>query len=244
MAVSTETIAEYYKQAFETYDKTRKPPEIEVSYYPYIGINHTIRIREGKVYVRIAEICHDLPASAQRALSLILVSKLYRRRVPAAARDTYSAAISTEQYRVRATANKRQHGRKVVTSAKGEVYDLNKMFESLNYYYFSSALKKPTLTWSAKKTYRILGHHDATHNTIVVSKSLDSTSVPKFVVEYIVFHEMLHIYHPAKVINGRRYHHTPAFRASERKFEHYVEAEAWIERSVRKLKRDAKRKSK
>lgn len=82
MGVSTETIAKYYTQAFETYDKHRKPPEIDVTFYPYVGINHTIRIRNGRVFVRIAEICRDLPASAQRALSMILVAKLYRKRVP------------------------------------------------------------------------------------------------------------------------------------------------------------------
>lgn len=242
MGVSTETIAKYYTQAFETFDKHRNPPPIEVSFYPYVGINHTIRIRNGRVFVRIAEICRDLPASAQRALSLILVAKLYRKRVPTAAKDVYGAAVSTDEYRVRAVQNKRKHGRKVVTTAKGEVYNLSKIFDSLNYAYFGGSLAKPTLTWSVRKTYRILGHHDATHRTIVVSKSLDSVFVPKFVVEFIVFHEMLHIYHPAKVINGRRYHHTAAFRRSEKRFAYYEEAEKWIEKSVRKLKREAKKK--
>jgi hypothetical protein len=242
MGVSTETIGKYYKQAFEIFDKHRQPPEIEVSFYPYVGINHTIRVRNGHVFVRIAEICRDLPASAQRALAMILVAKLYRRRVPTAARDVYSAAVSTEEYRVRAVVNKRKHGRKVVTTAKGEVYNLEKIFDSLNMGYFGGSLPKPTLTWSAKKTYRILGHHDSTHKTIVVSKSLDSAKVPKFVVEFIVFHEMLHIHHPAKIVNGRRYHHTPAFRRNEQKFRYYEEAEAWIERNVKKLKREAKKK--
>lgn len=242
METSPETIATYYEQAFETYDRARKPPVIEVSFYPYVGINHTIRVRDGRVFVRIAEICRDLPASAQRALALILVAKLYRRRAPAAARDIYSAAVSTEEYRVRAVANKRKHGRKVVTSAKGEAYDLEAIFDSLNAAYFGGSIEKPTLTWSVRKTYRILGHHDSTHKTIVVSRSLDSVTVPKFVVEYIVFHEMLHVHHPAKVINGRRYHHTAAFRRNERKFRYYEEAESWIERNVRKLKRDARKK--
>jgi len=242
MGVSTETIAKYYSQAFETFDKHREPPPIEVSFYPYVGINHTIRIRNGSVFVRIAEICRDLPASAQRALALILVAKLYRRRVPSAAKDVYSAAVSTDEYRVRAVANKRKHGRKVVTTAKGEVYNLEKIFDTLNVAYFGGSLAKPTLTWSVRKTYRILGHHDATHRTIVVSKSLDSAFVPKFVVEYIVFHEMLHVFHPAKVINGRRYHHTAAFRRNEQRFAYYAEAEKWIEKNVRKLKREAKRK--
>jgi hypothetical protein len=242
MPISSNTIRKYYEEAFYTFDKARKTPEIEVSFYPYVGINHTIRIRNGRVFVRIAEICRDLPASAQRALALILVAKLYRRRVPPAARDVYSAAVSTDEYRVRANANKRMHGRKVVSSPKGMVYDLEKIFDTLNAGYFGGSISKPTLTWSARKTYRVLGHHDATHKTIVVSKSLDSINVPKFIVEYIVFHEMLHIHHPAKIVNGRRYHHTPIFRRDERKFRYFEEAEYWIERNVRKLKREAKRK--
>ena len=242
MGVSTETIAKYYSQAFETFDKHRQPPPIDVSFYPYVGINHTIRIRNGQVFVRIAEICRDLPASAQRALAMILVAKLYRRRVPIAAKELYSAAISTDEYRVRAVQNKRKHGRKVITTHKGQVYNLEKIFDSLNYAYFGGSIPKPTLTWSARKTYRILGHHDATHDTIVVSRSLDSKDVPRYVVEYIVFHEMLHIHHPTVHHNGRRYNHTPAFRGDEEKYRYYREAERWIEDNVMKLKRRAKRK--
>ena len=142
MGVSTETIAKYYSQAFEIFDKHRNPPPIEVNFYPYVSINHTIRIRNGEVFVRIAEICRDLPASAQRALAMILVAKLYRKRVPSAAKDVYSAAVSTDEYRVRAVQNKRKHGRKVVTTAKGEIYNLDKIFDSLNYAYFGGSLAK------------------------------------------------------------------------------------------------------
>jgi hypothetical protein len=61
-------------------------------------------------------------------------------------------------------------------------------------------------------------------------------------VEYIVFHEMLHIHHPTVHHNGRRYNHTPAFRRDEEQFEHFHAAESWIEQNVRKLKRRAKKK--
>jgi hypothetical protein len=71
---------------------------------------------------------------------------------------------------------------------------------------------------------------------------LDSAAVPKFVVEYVLFHEMLHIAHPAKHKNGRRYHHTPAFRRDERRFAHFHAAEKWIDENVWKLKRAAKRR--
>src|SRR5205085_12471029 len=112
----------------------------------------------------------------------------------------------------------------------------------INREYFSPRVPKPAqLTWSARKTYRILGHHDAHMDHIAISRSLDSREVPRFVVEYVLFHEMLHIVHPTKLVNGRRHNHTPAFKRDEEKFLHYHAAEKWIERNVRRLKREAKR---
>jgi len=116
------------------------------------------------------------------------------------------------------------------------------MFDSLNFWYFGGRLQKPTLTWSPRKSFHILGHHDSTHDTISVSRSLDSKSVPQFVVEYVLFHEMLHVAHPTVHHNGRRYNHTPAFRRDERRFANYHAAERWIESNVGKLRRAAKRR--
>ena len=235
-------IKEQYREAFQAMDKSREEPEIEVRFYPYIGINHTIRVRDGKVFVRIAEICREMPLASHKGLAYILVSKLLRKRVPKAAREIYSSFIKTSEMREQATENKRSRGRKVISTDKGTAYDLSAIFDELNRSYFRYALQKPVLTWSARKTYRILGHHDATHDTIVISKSLDSLDVPRYVIEYIVFHEMLHIHHPTVHHNGRRYNHTPAFRADEEKFEYFQKAETWIEGNVRKLKRNAKKK--
>lgn len=237
-----ETIREFYREAFQKLDKHNGIPEIEVEYYPYIGLNQTIRVRKGRVFVRIADMCQDMPPAAQRALAYILVSKLFRKRVPREADEIYSEYVRTAEMRERSSDRKRQHGRKIVTGSKGEVYDLDEIFDNLNFWYFKGDLPKPVLTWSARKTYRILGHHDSTHDTIVVSKSLDSADVPRFVVEYIVYHEMLHIHHPTVHHNGRRYNHTAAFRRDEQRFPYYKAAEDWIERSVRKLKRRAKQK--
>lgn len=235
-------IRRLYEKAFETYDKSRTSPSIEVRYYPYVGINHTIRIREGRVFVRIGEICRDMPLPAHNGLALILVAKLFRKRPPVAAAGVYADYIKSSEIRAKATKSKRENGRKVVTTSKGSVYDLDSIFDSLNREYFRGTLAKPVLTWSVRKTYRILGHHDATHNTIVMSKSLDDSFVPKYVVDYVLFHEMLHIAHPTKHINGRRYNHTAAFKNDERKFAFYEKAEDWIKRNVRRLERESKRK--
>jgi hypothetical protein len=241
VTVQTDRIRQLYHEAFEWYDRKRAVPPIHVSFYPYIGINHTIRLRNGEIWVRISEICREMPLPCHKGLAYILLGKLLGKKIPSGAREVYSAFAGSAPVRDRAAENKRTRGRKVVTSSKGKVYDLDDIFAAVNTKYFRDAIPKPVLTWSAKKTYRILGHHDATHDHVAISLSLDSEDVPRYVVEYVVFHEMLHIAHPTKHLNGRRYNHTAPFRRDERKFAEYEKAEAWIERNVRRLKKDVQR---
>ncbi len=234
-------IKNFYEEAFQILDGNRQIPDIEVRFYPYIGINHTIRVRNSRIFVRLAELSESAPLETHKALAFILVGKLLRKKIQPQAAKIYRDFVKTQEIQAKAAENKRARGRKIITSSKGENYDLEKIFHKLNLVYFQNSVSKPTLTWSAQKTYRILGHHDATHETIVISKSLDNKKVPKFVVEFVVFHEMLHIFHPTTHRDGRRYNHTAQFRRDEKKFAYFEEAESWIERNVKKLKRQAKR---
>lgn len=242
MTAQLDQIREFYAEAFRKYDAKRSVPNIRVSFYPYIGINHTIRLRNGEIFVRIAELCSDMPMFSQRGLAYILVGKLLRKKIAAGADEMYSAYAKSDFIQKKAAESRRKHGRKVMTTSKGSVYDLDEIFAAVNERYFTNAIPKPALSWSARKTFHILGHHDATHNQITISQSLDSHETPRYVVEYVMFHEMLHIAHPAKHVNGRRYHHTPVFRRDEQKFAHYEKAERWIERNVRRLKKEAKKR--
>jgi predicted metal-dependent hydrolase len=236
-------LRKFYEEAFQTLDPERAAPDIEVRFYPYIGINHTIRLRGGKIFVRLAEICHIAPLNVQRALAFILVAKLLRKKVPPLAAQIYHSFVKSREIQAKAIENKLAKGRKITTSPKGEIYDLDEIFARLNKTYFRNSIKKPILSWSARKTYRILGHHDSTHQAIIISKSLDNAKVPAYVAEFVVFHEMLHIFHPTTLRDGRRYNHTPQFRRDEKKFARFTEAENWIEQNAGKLKRSVKRKS-
>lgn len=238
---NTSLIVKFYEEAFQLYDKQRATPEIEVEFYPYIGINQTIRVRDGRVLVRLAELCRHAPLNFQRALAFILTAKLLRVKVPPPATEIYQAFVKSREIQTKAGENKRARGRKIITTAAGKFYDLEEIFGRLNSIYFNDALPKPTLTWSARETYRILGHHDAAHETIVISKSLDDKQVPLHVVEFVVFHEMLHIFYPTTHRDGRRYNHTPQFRRSEREFTHYEQSEKWIADNARRLKAKSKR---
>lgn len=226
-----EFIRNFYKEAFEQPGRITAP-EIEVRFYPYIGLHHTIRMRDGKAFVRLAELMSDAPLAIQRALAFILVSKLMRRKVPKAADQMYRDYSSQEHIRDKAEESRKKRGRKVIGSAQGRHYDLEELFTRINDQYFAGEIKKPTLTWSQKKTYSILGHHDPTHETIVISKSLDNAGVPPFVVEYILYHELLHIVHPIVMVNGRQRKHSAAFKKDEKLFAQYAQAERWLKYNI------------
>ncbi|HVF51047.1 MAG TPA: SprT-like domain-containing protein [Pyrinomonadaceae bacterium] len=222
-----------FVDAFRRLAAHRPVPEVEVRYYPYAGLNHTIRLRSGRVYVRISDIFRDAPQEVLRALAVILVSKMLRRRTPKSIEQVYRAyACSPEVLRASDLA-RRLRGRKMISSARGRFYDLERMFRRLNQRHFDNKLPEPTLTWSQRRTRTILGHHDGVHDTIVVSKTLDAREIPEWLVEFILYHEMLHIKHPARLINGRRYYHTKAFRTEEQRFPFYTEAQEWLDRIAR-----------
>ncbi len=218
-----------FADVFRQLAHNRPIPEINVSFYPYAGLHHTIRLRSGRIYVRISDIFRDAPLSVHRALAFILVSRLHRRPTPEIHDRTYRDYVCTSRVLRLSDIARRQRGRKVITTARGQFYNLERMFQRINRRYFDNSLPKPTLTWSQRRTQRVLGHHDAVHDTIVISKTLDSRDLPEWFVEYIMFHEMLHIKHPARIINGRRYYHTKAFRQEEQRFPRYTEALDWLD---------------
>ncbi len=125
------------------------------------------------------------------------------------------------------------------TSSVGDYYNLQAGYDQLNAQYFNSNLAPCQLTWGSRMTYRKYGHYDLLRDTIMISKSLDSNVVPSYVVDFVLYHEMLHKRLGVEVINGRRYAHTPEFRRLEKQFPQYEQAEAFLG----KLSRQTRRKS-
>jgi predicted metal-dependent hydrolase len=237
MSHSANHLNELYAEAFRYLGKNRPAPEIEVKFYPYTGLHHTIRFRSGKVLVRLSDIIANAPHEVHRSLAFMLVAKILGRKVPFTHEKNYRDYVYSSDTQRTAELARRGRGKKIVSSPRGNIYNLDKIFKNLNYRYFEGELAKPTLTWSQRKTHRILGHHDSTHNTIVISKTLDSEDVPEWLVEFVLYHEMLHIKHPARIVNGRRQHHTKAFRSDEKKFPYYEQSQKWIEHLVREQRR-------
>lgn len=100
----------------------------------------------------------------------------------------------------------------------------------LNSRFFHGLMARPRMSWSQSKTRRILGHYDPAHNAIIISRVFDDARVPRYVLEYIVYHEMLHLKHPVKLRGSRRCVHSAEFQAEEKLFPRVAEANAFLKR--------------
>ena len=80
-----------------------------------------------------------------------------------------------------------------------------------------------------------LGVYQPENRRIRIHPALDQAFVPRYFVEFIVYHELLHHLIPAVRVNGRFQIHSATFRAQERAFPDYVAAIAWRKRHLRLL---------
>jgi hypothetical protein len=211
--------------------KPRAPlPELRVAFYPFANINSTIRVRDKKVHARISDLLEGAPDSVLEAIAHILLSKIYRKPIAPLHSTRYRRYVSSHDIRTKAQLVRQLRGRKRIESAQGEVYDLDQIFEDLNRRFFHGLLARPRLTWSMSHARRSLAHYDPAHNAIVVSRAFDQKSVPQYAIEYIVYHEMLHLKHPVKLRGTRRCVHGAEFQAEEKLFPDLDRAKAFLKK--------------
>ncbi|PYT06615.1 MAG: hypothetical protein DMF60_08995 [Acidobacteria bacterium] len=227
---SDDSLEAVFDQALRALVKKEPRPKVEARFYPYAGLSSTIRLREGRVLARVSDILVGSPREVLFALASILVAKLYRLKASKVHERVYRAHTLHPPILDASHAVRRNRGYKITTSSRGKVYDLAELFTQLNARYFDGQLESPMLSWSRRRTRRILGHHDHVHRTIIISSTLDDAAIPRFVVEYVLYHEMLHVKHPARLSSGRTIYHGPSFRKDERLFERFNDALKWLEK--------------
>jgi hypothetical protein len=203
-------------------------PVFEVQFYPFANINNTIRLREGCLKLRVSDLLEAAPEPVLRAIVHILLAKIYRKPIDAGQALRYRRYVASRDMQQKAHLVRQIRGRKRLGSARGRVYDLEAIFDELNSRFFHGLLGRPQLTWSAERARNSLGHYDPAHNAIVVSRIFDQPQVPRYAIEYLVYHEMLHLKHPVKLRGGRRSVHGTEFHADEKLFPQLEEARQFL----------------
>jgi predicted metal-dependent hydrolase len=203
-------------------------PEFRVEFYAFANVNSTIRWREGVMHVRVSDLLEGAPASILESIAHILLAKIYRKPIQPLHATRYRRYISSHDMTAKAHLVRQVRGRKRIESGRGKIYDLDEIFEQLNRQFFYGLLARPQMTWSRSHARNSLGHYDPAHNAIVVSRVFDQPLVPRYAVEYIVYHEMLHLKHPVKLRGGRRCVHGPEFQAEEKLFPQLEQAKQFL----------------
>ena len=227
MKLSAKTI---FKEVFHTLRPRTPVPEFDVAFRPYADVNHFIRIRDGKVLVGISDLLEGAPQPVLEAIAGILIAKLYRRPIPARYRTRYRLFLNSRAVRRKVHWIRRTRGRKHLGVPQGRHFNLETIFEKLNREYFHGLLGRPQLSWSRTASRTALGHYDSAHNAIIISKIFDRPGTPPFLVEYILYHEMLHLKHPVVSRRGQRCVHSALFRAEERRFPKFQQAKRLMDK--------------
>ena len=207
-----------FQEAYRELRLCEPGPEVKIDFFAFTSIKNTIRMREGKLLVRLSDLLEGAPATVLQAIAHILLAKMYRKPVEREAAVRYRRYVSSHDITRKAHLVRQVRGRKRLHSAQGRTYDLDAVFEDLNTRFFHGLLARPRMTWSRNHSRNSLGHYDPAHNAIVVSRIFDHPGVPQYAVDYIVYHEMLHLKHPVRLRGSRRCVHSAEFQAEEKLF--------------------------
>ena len=202
----------------------------------------SLRRQQGTVFVRLHRMFLHAPLSVVRAVARGLARR--SRKGDAEVRRFMNENL----HRVR----KQKRPLPPLVTA-GQAYDLRKLFDQLNARFFAARLAVP-LTWGrgsgrARRGGLTFGSYDPVLGLIRIHPVLDRGDVPRYFLESVVYHEMLH-HHMGGVPDraGRTVYHSRAFRAAEARYPQHREALAWEKDNLPHLLRasqalDLKRKA-
>jgi hypothetical protein len=125
---------------------------------------------------------------------------------------------------------------------RGRVHDLGEVFTDINQRFFGGRMRVP-ITWGrgvgrARRSGLTFGSYDPVLALIRIHPVLDRPTVPRFFLDSVVHHEMLH--HLMGGVSdraGRTVYHTRAFREAEARFPHHRQALAWEKENLPDLLR-------
>jgi len=225
-----ETPEEIYTRVFRVLKPRTPAPDLRIEFCRFANADSFIRLEKGRLHVRISDLLEGAPAPVMEALAHILLGKLYRKPVARLYTHRYRLYLNRRDVRRQAQLVRQIRGRKFISGPLGEHHNLEEIFERLNLEFFDGLMGRPQLGWTRRASRTLLGHFDPSHNAIIINRVFDQPRVPLLALEYVMFHEMLHLRYPVEHNRSRRRVHTREFRDAEKKFPRLKEAKEMLKR--------------
>lgn len=223
-ALSFESAEDIFARIFQQYRPRTPLAGVKLVFKRYANANSAIAWRDSRLDVKLSDLWQGAPAPVVEALAHILVAKMFHKETPTHASSIYRRWLNRQDVRRDMQLVKQLRGRKFVSGPAGKAWNLETIFEDLNQKYFGGLMARPDLGWSRRPSRTTLGHYDPSHHAIILSSLMDDIKVARLAVEYVLYHEMLHLKHPVDHRGARRCVHTRDFRDEEKAFEGLEEA--------------------
>lgn len=225
--------APLFQRVFTRLGCDGRPPRFRVEFYPYASLVLTIRRREDLVYVRFSDLLRRAPLAVYEGAAALLLARVYRRKAPRELVEPYLEYARSNRTRSRISRMRRGRVRLPATAPQGRHFDLETMFDELNAKHFGGTLQRPHIGWSTRSWRRQFGCYDPGPNQILLNRRMDHPRVPRVAVEYVLYHEMLHVKHPTRRSGCSLLSHSPEFRAEEKQFPEFERARKILDQLAR-----------
>ncbi|MCW8130215.1 MAG: hypothetical protein KIS92_07695 [Planctomycetota bacterium] len=203
---------------------------VRVEFRPFRSTLYSYRIKpNGAALVQFHAVFRDASDEVllQAAHLMLCRTRPARRNIPREAYDAFVRAIPPESFEMPGARKESARAR----PGPGEHRSLDESFQRVNAMYFEGKLAKPSLCWSPRRSRRLLGSYHERKDRVIVSRLFDSERVPIFLLDYIMYHELLHKHlGVGKRSDGRRCVHSAEFRRLERKYIRFEEVLALLKR--------------
>jgi predicted metal-dependent hydrolase len=201
-------------------------PDKEFTYRPILkysgkfsGFNGNIRFGFNKIDIRMSKQLKKVSEEIRIGLIQTLLVKVIRpkamKKVKTTNMDLYNSFL------------KNVH---IALPKEVESSLLLQKFIKINEQFFNGLLDQPSLKWGTYSKSK-LGQYEYGTDQISISKHLEHA--PDALLEYVLYHEMLHKKHKFTSKNGRSHYHTKAFREDEKKFPNAMQLEKEIPQYLR-----------
>ncbi|TGK35109.1 DUF45 domain-containing protein [Leptospira gomenensis] len=203
---------------------------IRIKFFPYSNFGSTVRVSRTYIEFKI----HSQYLKSEEYLRTVVDVLLYKLcgiSVP----ESLNARIQEIYGEFSKTDSPLKKRNKQIERSESKNGRLREILDKLNTIHLSLNLSGTKIHWGKRKSKTRLGHYDPSQDMIVINPILANEFVPDYVLEYIVFHELLHVRFPPRRKNGKNVIHGREFRAFEKKFPDYRRANLWLKNSFHRF---------
>ena len=196
--------------------------DVDARFAPFKEFKITWSNRRGLMELRISDYLAGAPEPVLISLMGTISNMIARK--PFVYEEEYTEWVTSDEFPLRNRETYLRRSKNLSRTPAGKVYNIVDSVDRL----LDMGLLKPAdidnsfFSWTVRPNVGRIGFCSTMMKVVGISSALDDPSTPEYVLDYVVYHESLHLrqgYRPQKRA------HDSDFRREERAFPRYREAE-------------------